>query len=157
LADRAGTIKVVTHSWGACLSAMSPGVLQADENAFAQAAAAGQAWFVASGDFGGDACQGNGGLFPDVSYPAASAYVTAVGGSEMNTTAAGSFGADGWLAGYPANGESACSEGGGGEAWAGMLGYTRPSWQSGTGITGVYRLVPDVSLHYGACTAPGAG
>jgi hypothetical protein len=90
-------------------------------------------------------------------YPAASAYVTAVGGSEMNTTAPGSFGADGWLAGYPANGESGCSEGGGGEAWAGMLNYKRPSWQSGTGITGVYRLVPDVSLHFGACTAPGAG
>jgi len=157
LADRAGTIKVVTHSWGACLSVMSADVVRANENALAQAAAGGQAWFVASGDFGSDDCHGNGGLTPDVDYPAASAYVTAVGGSEMNTNAAGSFDGSGWLAGYPPNGEAACSEGGGGEALANMLPYARPSWQSGTGVSGTYRLVPDVTLHFGTCTTPGAG
>jgi hypothetical protein len=156
LADRAGTIKVVTHSWGGCLSLSDPAVIAADENAFAQAAAGGQAWFVATGDTGSNGCNGAGGINPDVGYPAASAYVTAVGGSEQNHSTAGTFGADGWITGYPASGEAACSNGGGGEATAGTLG-PRPSWQSGTGVTGTYRLVPDVSLHYGTCGAPGAG
>ena len=157
LADRAATIKVVTHSWGLCLSVMAPSAVRADDNAFAEAAAGGQAWFIATGDTGSNDCNGNGGANPDVLYPAASPYVTGAGGTEEDTTAAGSFGADGWLAGYPALGETACSDGGGGDATAGS-GEPRPGWQTGPGVpAGSGRLLPDISLHYGQCTVPGKG
>ncbi len=150
LADRSSTIKVVTHSWGLCLSSMPASDVTADDNAFAQAAAGGQAWFVATGDAGSSDCTG-GGTNPSVDYPAASPYVTGAGGSEQNSLAAGTFGADGWMAGYPANGETACTNGGGGEATTGVT-EPRPSWQTGTGVpSGTKRLVPDVSMHYGVC------
>ncbi|MBI1825090.1 MAG: hypothetical protein HY287_14855 [Planctomycetes bacterium] len=148
LADRSSTIKVVTHSWGLCLTNMPAGNVTADDNAFAQAAAGGQAWFVATGDSGANDC-GSGAN--SVDYPAASPYVTGAGGSEQNSLASGTFGADGWMAGYPANGETACTNGGGGQATTGPT-EPRPSWQTGTGVpAGTKRLVPDISMHYGVC------
>ncbi|HKQ97999.1 MAG TPA: protease pro-enzyme activation domain-containing protein [Candidatus Polarisedimenticolia bacterium] len=156
LADRASTIKVVSHSWGLCLSLMPPSGVVADDNAFAQAAAGGQAWFVASGDGGSNDCPaGSGGANPDVNYPAASPYVTAVGGTSQDPT--GAFGADGWMTGYPSGGEAACSNGGGGQATAGPT-EPRPAWQTGPGVpAGTNRLVPDISMHYGSCTTPATG
>jgi kumamolisin len=155
LADRASTIRVVSHSWGLCLSLMSPSDVTADDNAFAQAAAGGQAWFVASGDAGSNDCpSGSGGANPDVNYPTASPYVTGAGGSSLDPTG---FGADGWLTGYPAGGEQACSNSGGGQATAGVT-EPRPAWQTGPGVpAGANRLVPDISAHYGGCTTPSTG
>ncbi|HUD71727.1 MAG TPA: protease pro-enzyme activation domain-containing protein, partial [Dongiaceae bacterium] len=156
LADRAGTIKVVSHSWGLCLSLMAPSEITAEDNAFAQAAAGGQAWFASSGDAGSNDCPaGSGGANPDVNYPAASAYVTAVGGTSQDPT--GAFGGDGWMTGYPPGGEAACSNGGGGQANAGIT-LARPAWQTGPGVpAGAFRLVPDISMHYGSCTTPSTG
>ena len=156
LADHAGTIKVVSHSWGLCLSLMAPSDVTADDNAFAQAAAGGQAWFVASGDFGSNDCPaGSGGANPDVNYPTASPYVTGVGGTSQDPT--GAFGGDGWMTGYPAGGETSCSDSGGGASTAGVT-EPRPSWQTGPGVpAGVNRLVPDISMHYGTCTTPSTG
>ena len=54
-----GTDKVVTSSWGLCeqaVQAMSPGVQQAENVLFQQAAAQGQSIFVAAGDTGSDDC-----------------------------------------------------------------------------------------------------
>src|SRR5262249_14534764 len=106
LADRSSTIKVVTHSWGLCLSSMASAQLTTDENALSQAAAGGQAWFIATGDNGSSDCT-SGGTNPSVDYPAASQYVTGAGGSEQNSLASGTFGGDGFMAGYPPNGETA--------------------------------------------------
>ncbi len=61
------------------------------------------------------------------------------------------------MTGYPPNGETACSDGGGGEATAGVT-EPRPSWQTGSGVpAGTKRLVPDISMHYGTCTTPTNG
>ena len=156
IADRSSTIKVVSHSWGLCLSVMSASVVTADDNAFAQAAAGGQAWFVATGDSGSNDCAGNGGANPDVDYPAASPYVTGCGGTSQDPT--GAFGGDGWMTGYPSGGEQACSDGGGGEA-SNANAEPRPSWQTGTGVPAGNnkRLVPDISMHYGSCATPSTG
>ncbi|HYV20572.1 MAG TPA: protease pro-enzyme activation domain-containing protein [Verrucomicrobiae bacterium] len=156
LADRASTIKVVSHSWGLCLSLMAPSTVAAGDNAFAQAAAGGQAWFMSSGDGGSNDCPaGSGGANPDVNYPSASPYVTAVGGTSQDPT--GAFGADGWMTGYPPGGETSCSDGGGGQATAGVT-EPRPAWQTGPGVpAGTKRLLPDISMHYGTCTTPNTG
>jgi kumamolisin len=155
LADRASTIKVVSHSWGLCLSLMAPSDVTADDNALAEAAAGGQAWFVASGDAGSNDCPAvTGAVNPDVNYPTASPYVTGVGGSSLDPSG---FGSDGWLTGYPAAGEQACSNSGGGQATAGVT-EPRPAWQTGPGVpAGANRLVPDISAHYGTCTTPSNG
>jgi hypothetical protein len=61
------------------------------------------------------------------------------------------------MTGYPAGGETACSNGGGGQATAGVT-LPRPAWQTGPGVpAGVNRLVPDISMHYGSCTTPSTG
>jgi PKD repeat protein len=152
LADRADTIHTVSHSWGACL-AMMPGAAVVDgEAAFAQAAAAGQAWFVASGDDGSAGCARQGSSVTSVDYPSSSPHVTAVGGTWLTPT----FDGDGWLDGWA--GETGCSNSGGGRANNAPAGtstlFARPSWQWGPGIANAstpQRLTPDVSLHYGVC------
>jgi kumamolisin len=152
LADRAATIRVVTHSWGSCVSAQDPTVVLAAENAFAQAAAGGQAWFIATGDTGSNAA-------------------TAPAGSTRRGLSGRFFLRDGGrrLRAEPQRGRHLRRERLGGrlsserEAGAARAGAARPrtaywvrvpSWQSGTGVTGTYRLLPDISMHYGTCTTP---
>jgi hypothetical protein len=144
IADHAADIKVVSSSWGLCVGNTPDSTIANDDAAFLQADAAGQAWFLSSGDGGSNDCGGT--PNPDTDWPATSSHVTAAGGSDMNDN----FGADGFNQGYAA--ETACSDGGGGVPSKSGSIYDRPSWQTGPGVpAGTKRVVPDISAHYGKC------
>jgi pro-kumamolisin-like protein/carboxypeptidase family protein len=144
IADHAADIKVVSSSWGLCVGSTPDSTIANDDAAFLEADAAGQAWFLSSGDNGSDSCGGT--PNPDTEWPATSTHVTGAGGSDMNDN----FGADGFNQGYAA--ETACSDGGGGVPSKSGSIYDRPSWQTGPGVpSGTKRVVPDISAHYGIC------
>ena len=162
---------VISISYGECETFLSATDVQQSNALFEQAATQGQTLIAAAGDAGSTACA----RFPVSSYlsadqqqalavdfPAASPYVTAVGGTQM---AAGTFApgsSDYWSAatlGFDQQisllsyvPEVAWNEdstfglfaGGGGASAV----YPRPSWQSGIpGIPqGSTRLLPDISL-----------
>jgi kumamolisin len=106
-----------------------------NDNIFANANAIGQSWFAASGDDGSRDCSG----LLTVDHPANSPHVMGVGG----TTPACS---GGMMASSPA-----CAGYGSETGWSGSGGgistlFVRPSFQTGCGVPGSTRLVPDVSL-----------
>ena len=171
---------VMSLSYGQCEfdnADPSTGTLTTQDQIYKQAASAGISFFAASGDDGPATCDINdpsaevtsavGGLA--VSYPASSAYVTGVGGTEFNE-GGGSY----WSSGNNVtNGGSAISyipekswndfpilrflDGGGGgpsncanqsaDFSTCVSGFPKPLWQTGTGVPadGV-RDVPDVSF-----------
>lgn len=170
---------IISMSYGACEADFSSSDISTLESIMEQGASQGQSIIVASGDTGSTACFAN--LTSDsvptsgeeelaVNYPASSAYVTAMGGTEFpsadvatsNTTyweaASGSdiitsalsyipeqvWNDDSATYGEEYGAEYALSAGGGGTST--VIG--RPSWQTAvTGIaSGSYRLVPDLSL-----------
>lgn len=119
-------LSALSVSWGACENAMG-GALQAEEDAYAEVAAAGLTVFAASGDAGADDCPaGPGYVYPSVDYPASSPSVVGVGGTDL---------------------VSATNETGWGGSGGGRSRYfTRPDYQKGllTG-QGDHRLVPDMA------------
>jgi pseudomonalisin len=134
--------KAGSASFGGCeVEASLDGSLAADDEAFTEAAAQGQTVFASAGDTGGFCPVGtpNGvpaGL-PDVSYPASSPDVVAVGGTSLLTNSDGSY-----------DNELAWVAGGGGVS----LFEPQPSWQAGDGVVGTVgsitklRTLPDVSM-----------
>ncbi|MBV8490666.1 MAG: S8/S53 family peptidase [Candidatus Eremiobacteraeota bacterium] len=82
------TVHVVTTSWGGCEAGVKgTASLTIDEKLYKQAAAEGQAWFAASGDFGSDDCYG----YPpykkvSVDFPGSSPYVLDVGGTNVKAS-----------------------------------------------------------------------
>ena len=144
IADHAADIKVVSSSWGLCVGNTPDTTIANDNAAFLEADAAGQAWFLSSGDGGSNDCGGT--PNPDTDWPASSSHVTGAGGSDMNDN----FGADGFNQGYSS--ETACSDGGGGIPSKSGTIFDRPSWQTGPGVpAGTKRVVPDISAHFGKC------
>lgn len=159
---------IVSVSYGACETELSSSDYATLDAIMEQGASQGQSIIAAAGDDGSTACYGVSGLTTTqqealaVNYPASSAYVTGMGGTEFpaadteasNTTywesASGSNLISSALSYIPEqvwNDDSSAdglSSGGGGISTL----TARPSWQSGvTGIaSGSYRLVPDVSL-----------
>jgi subtilase family serine protease len=159
---------IISVSYGACETAMSSSDYSTLESYMEQGASQGQSIIVASGDSGSTGCYGDVSLSTEqqealaVDYPASSAYVTGIGGTEFpwddvdssNTTywesSSGSdvvSSAKSYIPEQAWNDDSSSSglsSGGGGTSTL----TSRPSWQSGvTGISsGSYRLVPDVSL-----------
>jgi len=170
---------IISMSYGGCEPDLSSSDYSAMESILEQGASQGQSVIVASGDTGSTACYADlaSNTAPTaeeeelaVNYPASSAYVTALGGTEFpsadvstsSTTywesASGSdavssaksyipeqvWNDDSSTVGVDDGSEYALSAGGGG---ASIL-TARPSWQSGvTGIpSGSYRLVPDISI-----------
>jgi hypothetical protein len=174
---------IISMSYGACESDLSSSDYSTLESILEQGASQGQSIIVAAGDDGSTAC------YADVSnntltsteealavaYPASSAYVTALGGTEFpsadvsssNTTywesASGSdvttsalsyipeqvWNDDSATNGQEYGAEYALAAGGGGTSTL----TKRQSWQ--TGVTGIssstdYRLVPDISLNSSA-------
>jgi subtilase family serine protease len=170
---------IISMSYGGCEPDLDSSDYSTAESILEQGASQGQSVMVAAGDTGSTAC------FADlttnttptseeeelaVNYPASSAYVTAMGGTEFpaadvassNTTywesASGSdvatsaksyipeqvWNDDSASVGAEYGAEYALSSGGGGTS----IYTARPTWQSGvTGIpSGSYRLVPDISL-----------
>jgi len=170
---------VISFSYGQCEfynAGPSPPTLPTQDLLYKQAASAGISFFAASGDDGPAICDINDTasevpsalLGLAVSYPASSAYVTAVGGTEFNE-GSGTY----WNTGNTGNGGSAISyipekswndfpelhflDGGGGgpsncanqtsDFSECVSGFPKPSWQVATGVpTDGVRDVPDVSL-----------
>ena len=133
-------------SFGECeYQAYLDGAMVAWDQVFAEAAAQGQTVFASSGDTGGFCpVAPNNGVpagAPDVSYPASSPYVVAVGGTTLLTNADGSY-----------DDETAWLAGGGGPS----LFELQPYWQSGvappTGSTCVEavacvgKTLPDIAM-----------
>lgn len=171
---------VISMSYGQCEfynADPTTGTLSTQDLLFKQAAAEGISFFAASGDDGPAACDINDATQPThsavlglaVSYPASSAYVTGVGGTEFNE-GGGTY----WSSTNDiTNGGSALSyipekswndfpqlgilDGGGGgpsncanqsaDFSKCVSGFSKPTWQTGMGVPadGV-RDVPDVSL-----------
>ena len=169
---------IISISYSQCEPYLNQTLYQQMESTFQQATVQGQTVMSASGDSGSTACSGSSNLtaaqqeVEAVNYPASSAYVTAVGGTEIsvaddsenNSTywvAATSTGSDvltsaktyipeiAWNDDSSQNGLSA--SGGGPSSLV-----ARPSWQSGVpGIpSGSMRLVPDIAF-YSSPNQPG--
>jgi subtilase family serine protease len=172
---------VLSISYGACEAGNSSSELKSMESQIEQSTTQGQSIIASSGDQGSTACYGEYGNSNDtapvasdevitVNYPASSAYVTGVGGTEITNadnqvgaywSAAGSSGIslntvlshipevawndDSASFGAKYGWQMALSSTGGGVSTV----ISRPSWQTGvTGIpTGTMRLVPDISLY----------
>lgn len=126
-------LRQVSISLGACERRVPNSQIQTDEQLFATLASQGVSTFVASGDSGsrGSVVGGGCAFRRSTSYFASSQFVTAVGGTTLNLSAAGTIASEtGWTGS------------GGGVSRA----IPRPSWQRGTGVQGgSTRLVPDVS------------
>ncbi|SEB93440.1 Pro-kumamolisin, activation domain [Terriglobus roseus] len=161
---------ILTLSYGGCESSYTTFATAGTtpfESVLKQANVQGQTIMVSSGDTGATSCEGStaslvatGGL--SVSYPASSMYVTAVGGTALNTDSAtfwsstnnsfeGSVNATvpGTTGPMPAVAwndtvayGSLSASGGGASAI-----FNKPSWQTGTGVPAdSHRDVPDVAF-----------
>ena len=159
---------IISNSYGTCETELSASDYSTLESVMEQASSQGQTVITAAGDSGSTDCQPDTGLTTAqrealaVDYPASSAYVTGMGGTEFpsadvstsNTTywtaASGSDVVTSALSYIPEqvwnddSSSSGLSAGGGGTSAL----TNRPSWQAGvTGIpSGEYRLVPDLAL-----------
>lgn len=167
---------VITMSYGACETGLTSSDFSTLEAIAEQGASQGQSIIAASGDDGSTSCYGESGLTTAqqqalaVMYPASSAYVTALGGTEFPPSAIASSNTTYWESAtgsdvvtsaksyipeqawnddptcvqYVNQGGSALCSGGGGASTL----TARPNWQTGvSGIpSGSYRLLPDISL-----------
>jgi kumamolisin len=136
------TASVVSISLGACESSYSStNYLQPLENELAAAASLGQGVFVASGDSGANCQLPDGSVTFGVSYPASSAFVTAIGGTTLQTTLNSTYLSEtAW--GSETDCGSPCGSGGG---ISGAI--SEPSWQvsASIGSTNGKRGLPDIA------------
>jgi hypothetical protein len=127
-------LAALSVSWGACEPAykLSNGrwdsALQAEEDAYAEVAAAGVTVFAASGDWGSDDCPSDLPTYerPSVDYPASSPSVVGVGGTNL---------------------VSATNETGwGGSGGGASIYFNRPDYQKSLRASqNSHRLVPDIA------------
>ena len=122
----ANATKIINVSLGECeTSAQGDGSAAAQDQIFQQAVAQGQTFSISTGDSGADEC-GDGGVTP--SWPAASQYVVAVGGTTLNASTTTWNSAAVWTSG---GGSSSTFE-------------PQPSWQNGV-APGSTRGLPDIA------------
>ncbi|MFF2144309.1 protease pro-enzyme activation domain-containing protein [Kitasatospora sp. NPDC058190] len=123
---------VISISWGSCEPDTTAASMTAVDNAFKQAAAQGISIFSASGDDGSRDCtrSTSGSTVKAVDFPASSPHQTGVGGTNLKVTSGNTY-----------SSESAWSTAGGGVSTV----FNKPSWQTGTGVSGTMRTVPDVA------------
>ena len=122
----ANATKIINVSLGECeTSAQGDGSAAAQDQIFQQAVAQGQTFSISTGDSGADEC-GDGGVTP--SWPAASQYVVAVGGTTLNASTTTWNSATVWTSG---GGSSSTFE-------------PQPSWQNGV-APGSTRGLPDIA------------
>ncbi|MBO1419682.1 hypothetical protein J0670_34390 [Streptomyces sp. FH025] len=123
---------VISISWGSCEPDTTAASMTAVDNAFKQAAAQGISIFSASGDDGSRDCtrSTSGSTVKAVDFPASSPHQTGVGGTNLKVTSGNGY-----------SSESAWSTAGGGVSTV----FSKPTWQTGTGVSGTMRTVPDVS------------
>lgn len=143
---------VVSASLGVCEARYSGGMtfLRATENLFAAIAATGVSFVASAGDTGSSACSlaGNSSALAtlSVSYAASSAYVTGVGGTNLDLNDAnGIVDQIVWNDNPLENIEGRTIFGGAGSGGQSVV-INRPWWQRGPHISGPTRLVPDVSF-----------
>ncbi len=159
---------IISISYGVCETELAGSDFSTLESIMEQGASQGQSIIAASGDDGSTSCNGDKSLTTAqqealvVDYPASSAYVTGLGGTEFPAADVSSSNTAYWQS---ANGSDVVgsaksyipeqtwnddsSQYGLAAGGGGISGLTaRPSWQTGvTGIpSGSYRLVPDISL-----------
>ncbi|MGA9775516.1 MAG: IPT/TIG domain-containing protein [Candidatus Dormiibacterota bacterium] len=133
------TAQVVTSSWGLCEQAVQlgePGVQQAENFLFQQAAAQGQSIFAAAGDTGTDDCNAFRYPFPvsgqnplSVDDPSSQPYVVSVGGTTIYDAATQPASEKVW------NDGANWGAGGGGIS----MSWTMPSWQQAALVPGMVR------------------
>jgi xanthomonalisin len=122
----ANATKIINVSLGECeTSAQGDGSAAAQDQIFQQAVAQGQTFSISTGDSGADEC-GDGGVTP--SWPAASQYVVAVGGTTLDASTTTWDSATVWTSG---GGSSSTFE-------------PQPSWQNGV-APGSKRGLPDIA------------
>ena len=122
----ANATKIINVSLGECETrAQGDGSAAAQDQIFQQAVAQGQTFSISTGDSGADEC-GDGGVTP--SWPAASQYVVAVGGTTLNASTTTWNSAAVWTSG---GGSSSTFE-------------PQPSWQNGV-APGSKRGLPDIA------------
>ncbi len=149
---------ILSTSYGLCEPQQGAADMAVEEALFAQANTNGMTIVGAAGDSGAADCDTD---YPAtlglaVDYPASSAYVTGVGGTELTASGIGTY----WGATNDGYGGSALqyipevvwndtSVANGLEAGGGGVSIyiAKPSWQTGTGVpTGAFRDVPDIAL-----------
>jgi kumamolisin len=135
---------IVSISLGACEQTYTASnLIGAMETEFGALAAQRQGVFVASGDQGAYCPDGSDNTILGVSYPASSAYVTAVGGTRLYLNSNSSYQSE--IAWGDACSTGPCGTGGGISS-----AIAEPSWQSTASLplppTGGKRGVPDVAL-----------
>jgi subtilase family serine protease len=161
--------QIISLSYASCETEITAADLTSLEGVFSQAAAQGQTVISASGDQGSTACSGDTHLTTAqqqaiaVNYPASSAFVTGMGGTEITAANSTSSNSTYWIA---ASGSDVLSSA---KTWIPEVVWndnstqfglsatgggtstlvSRPSWQTGVpGIaSGTFRLVPDISLY----------
>lgn len=143
LENRGHVPQVISASLGTCEPALAVTIglagARTAEGTLAMAAASGISVVAASGDAGSSACIGDGAPLDRlaVSYPASSPYVTAVGGTNVNLTAANQIQGETVWNDAPYD----ITAGGGG--LSGM--FARPSYQDGF-VARNRRALPDISM-----------
>ncbi len=168
---------IISLSYASCETELNTSSLTILENVMSQAASQGQSIVTASGDQGSTACSGDTRLTTAqqeavaVNYPASSAYVTGLGGTEITAANAAGTNTTYWTGGtstsdtitsaityIPEVAWNDDSSQGGLSATGGGTStlVNRPAWQTGVpGIpSGTMRLVPDISL-YSSPALPG--
>lgn len=127
------TASIVSTSWGDCEIDPS-GAVQAEQVIFEQMAAQGQTVVAAAGDSGSSDCTGIVSNAPAVDDPASQPYVTGVGGLSVSSLT-------------PLTQTVWNSNGGAGGGGVSRI-WSRPSWQSASGISAsaTMRMVPDLSV-----------
>lgn len=131
--------KVTSISWGECESVSGSAELTALNNIFKQGAAQGQAFFAASGDSGAYDCNDTN---LAVDSPASDPNVVGVGGTNLQVGSGGTYGSESVWSNPNDTQRSPKGAGGGGGI---STQFARPSYQTGTGVSGANREVPDVS------------
>ncbi|MBS2032189.1 MAG: S8/S53 family peptidase [Deltaproteobacteria bacterium] len=148
-------INAISVSFGGCEGVVQQSDVTAADDAFAQGAAEGQAWFLASGDDGVTGCaRSSGDTSPSSGFPSDSPHVVAVGG----TMYTGSFNSQNAVTAWGS--EKAWNENIQGQTAAGGGGasvfFGHPSWQTGPGTNSSKgREQPDIALLAGL--TPGIG
>ncbi len=132
-------------SWGACEPDLTASLMDTLDQTFKQAAAQGQSFFAASGDFGAYDCHqvrpADNSIVVD--YPASDPYMTGVGATTlgMNSTNTSYMSEAAWF-----NSASPPNASGGGLS----THFAQPWWQTGLGVwnsfSNGFRQVPDVAL-----------
>ena len=137
LVDTDDAVSLLNISLGECeSSASSSGFIAAADALFEKIGAEGTSVFAATGDGGAyTGCSAQEGIQTAVSYPASSPYVTAVGGTTLNTNSDGSYAS-----------ETAWAGSGGGVSTVEPLQAWQASAINAQGQGYTMRAVPDIAM-----------